>query len=286
MFTIIPPNTDNIRMPNSLVWLTVGLVLAVVLAFYLLRSFAVWKLAKKQQLDKAFLAWIPLVWIYLACKLVGKSRIFGGTFEKFALLFTIIFTLAGLMKLAYEFFAYFPIVGNFLAGNEMFIFITDASVSGGIVKPTGYKEIVEGLGIYGKEGQFVDPYIRAGLNLKVFYYAGLILDLASKVITVSLYIQIFKKYWPQHFILASVLSFMGLFPVFAFVIRNKQPIDYNEYMRNRYRGYFANGNPYGGQYRNQPPKDVPPTPFEEFADKDEIDPGDPFAEFSNKNKED
>lgn len=290
MFTLMFPDGGTAILPNGLIWATFAVAIAVILTFYALRSIALWKMAKRHGLKKAFLAWIPCVWVYVACKLVGKVHVFGKTFEKWALAFCIVFSFAEVLTLAYEFFVYFPIVGNFLAGNQMFMFASDPSVSGGLTKE-GYTEIVGGLGIYGETGKFVNPYVQAGMNikalnvsLKVIYYLGMVLDLVSLIFTVSLYVQLFKKYWPQHFIIAAVLSFMGLFPIFVFIIRNKQPIDYNEFMRQRYNTFYANGNPYGGQYRNNPPRDVPPTPFEEFADKDEIDPGDPFAEFSDKNK--
>ena len=85
--------------------------------------------------------------------------------------------------------------------------------------------------------------------------------------------------------LFSILSIFGLFGPFVFAVRNREPIDYMDYVRSRYRYY---GNPYGGgPYNNpygNPPQNQqrpPETPFSEFAERGEIDPGDPFADFSN-----
>ena len=77
---------------------------------------------------------------------------------------------------------------------------------------------------------------------------------------------------------------MGIFAPLVFVVRNIEAMDYSEYVRNRYNNMYVNGNPYGGAY-NRPPQ-APPTPFEEFAEKGEVDPGDPFAEFGSKKNND
>ena len=46
------------------------IALVVIVGLYLLRSFGLYKLAKNNGVDKAFIAWIPCVWVYTACKLV------------------------------------------------------------------------------------------------------------------------------------------------------------------------------------------------------------------------
>jgi len=286
MFTFIGINNEPVNLPNTVVWVGVAISIAIALAFYALRSIALFKMAKKRGIRKAFLAWFPLLWFFIACKLVGKVKIFGSTFEKLAVWFCLIFSLAEFLAFAYEFLIYFPVIGNFLAGNQLYIL--PAEMTTGKIR-NNCVQIWEDFEIYGRAGQYVNPYVQAGISTVIngimtgVYYASMVFDLLSIVVTLSLFVQLFKKYWPSHFVLATILSFiLGLFPIFAFVVRNKEPMDYTEFLRSRYNSFYANGNPYGGAYQNRPPQDVPPTPFEEFADKDEIDPGEPFSEFASK----
>ena len=124
---------------------------------------------------------------------------------------------------------------------------------------------------------------------------GVIVSIA----TIFLYINILRKYYPQHYIIASVFSFLGLFGPFVFSIRNRKETKYSDYIRARYGNMYGpysnpyNGNPndprygdprYGQNYREERP---PETPFKDFAERGDVDPGDPFSEFSDdKDKKD
>ena len=109
------------QIDNWIIWLYVGLSAAVVLAFYVLRSIGIYTLAKRQGLKRAILAWIPCVWVYTACKLVGETNFFGKPLAKLALLLCIVFTVGEVLSFTYEFLYNFPIVGNFLAGRELYM---------------------------------------------------------------------------------------------------------------------------------------------------------------------
>ena len=115
-----------------------------------------------------------------------------------------------------------------------------------------------------------------------------VLSFVEIFVTVTLYFNLFRKYWPARHAVAAILSIFGLFPVFAFVIRNKQPVDYQAWARARYNAYMAN-NPYarpnfmnGGQnpYANNQNTNATETPFEELNKTDSS--ADPFEEFSDK----
>lgn len=235
--------------------------LAVEVAFYVLRSIGLYVLAKKNGINNAFIAWIPFAWIYTACKLIGETKIFGWSFDKIALIAMIIFSVNGVANLLYNFFNYFPCVGYVLQGGTL--------------------TMEENIIYYGTD--FVNPYGSAAKAIDVactvIYYVNYILSLVVMVIEIFMYISLFKKFWPQHYVLASVLSAItGLFPIFVFAIRNKPATNYADYVRSRY--YYYN-EPYG---QNPPPDATKPPehPFEEFADRGEKDPGDPFSEFSDK----
>lgn len=235
--------------------------LAVEVAFYVLRSIGLYVLAKKNGINNAFIAWIPFAWIYTACKLIGETKIFGWSFDKIALIAMIIFSVNGVANLLYNFFNYFPCVGYVLQGGTL--------------------TMEENIIYYGTD--FVNPYGSAAKAIDVactvIYYVNYILSLVVMVIEIFMYISLFRKFWSQHYILASVLSAItGLFPIFVFAVRNKPATNYADYVRSRY--YYYN-EPYG---QNPPPDATksPEHPFEEFADRGEKDPGDPFSEFSDK----
>ena len=283
---------DLIPQPIPLwqIWTTVGIYLGVMLAFYVLRSIGVYILAKRQGIKCKVLAWIPCLWFYVVCKLVGKSRFFGKPIENLALLFVIIFSLSQLFGFVQSFLVNFPLVGNFLQGREILF-----AQSGLDLEAQGFFEYSSGMYV---TNDFVNPYGMGGIQtvnliLSIIGYVSMFVDLAEIVITISVYFALFRKFWPQHHVLASLLTiFLGLFAPFVFVIRKKEPVNYMEYLRSRYN-YNPYSNPYGNPYNNPNSYNNPYNngqsapkrtehPFSEFAEKDEVDPGNPFSEFSDK----
>ena len=283
---------DLIPQPIPLwqIWTTVGIYLGVMLAFYVLRSIGVYILAKRQGIKGKVLAWIPCLWFYVVCKLVGKSRFFGKPIENLALLFVIIFSLSQLFGFVQSFLVNFPLVGNFLQGREILF-----AQSGLDLEAQGFFEYSSGMYV---TNDFVNPYGMGGIQtvnliLSIIGYVSMFVDLAEIVITISVYFALFRKFWPQHHVLASLLTiFLGLFAPFVFVIRKKEPVNYMEYLRSRYN-YNPYSNPYGNPYNNPNSYNNPYNngqsapkrtehPFSEFAEKDEVDPGNPFSEFSDK----
>ena len=279
-------------MSNGLVWTAAIIRIAIFVAFYVLRAIGLYTLAKRQNQKFAYLAWIPCVWIFVAVKLIKKVRIFNYPLEKLALWFCIGFSISQILTLISTFIVYFPLVGNFLMGRDIVI----ASSEGYLMQ--GYSEWTSGIFV---GPDFVNPYGESHnffvSLLNVISYISIPFDLINTVVVIIVYINLFKCYWPQHYILAAILSVIGLFGPFVFVIRKKDPVDYMDYVRSRYNYYnypYGNpyggaprgGNPYGNQYGNpngQYSSPRPPeTPFEEFADKGEVDPGDPFDEFNDK----
>ncbi len=273
------------QISSALIWVYASISVAITLAFYFLRSFGIYTMAKKKGLNNAFLAFIPCAWVYTACKLIGNVRTFGATFSKLALTFVIIFSIGNVLNFLYQFISYFPVVGNFLVGNELYLIV---SIEQGVFDSyaqAGMNHL--GGNIY---GYVVNPYEKLGieraveLTANIIYYITVLTDLAILVITISIYINLFRKYIPNHYVLFTILSVFGIFAPLVFAVRNKAPMNYSDYLRSRYNMWYAGGNPYGGQANTGAPQ-TPPTPFEEFAEKDEIDPGDPFSNFENKSSD-
>ena len=281
----------SVTIDGSTLLVSVIIGLCVTIAFYVLRSIGIFVLAKRAGINNKFLAFIPFVWIYLACKLIGNAQIFGKSFSSLALFLCIIFSVAGFLQFAYDFLLYFPIAGNLFYGREIFMVADDE-----LAKTLGYTQTLA-RGIYGG-ADFVNPY-KSGtmivyniLNVSSYFLS--VLNIASLVIGISVYFNLFRKYWPQHYMLFGILSIFGLAAPFVFAIRNKQPINFNDYLRSRYGVYGGHyGNPYGGGYGNpynnggynqdyRTQQTPPKSPFEEFAGKGEKDPGNPFEEFDDK----
>ena len=250
------------------------LIAAFYITFYVLRSIGIYKLAKGQGVQKPFMAWIPCLWLFTACRIIGKARIFSYSAEKLAVLFTVIFTAAVLVPLVYNFLTYFPYVMYYFEGGS----ISLVSKSGGLYIECG--------------SNFVNHFDTQAVNviLKILAVFNYILRIAEIFVTVTVYIALFRKFWPEHYILAAVLSFFGLFPIFVFAIRNRQAVDFNEFIKRRYYGsgytpygngyYGGNGQNNGGE-RGTPyygnPSDGDNDPFGEFSNR----PEEPFGEFSD-----
>lgn len=245
--------------------------LLFIAAFYVLRSIGIYKLAKNQGIEKAYIAFIPCVWMFTACKIIGKARIFGYTAEKLALGACIVFSAAAIIPLAYNFLVYFPYIMYYLQGGEVSLISR-----GSLYIDTG--------------SDFINHFDTPAVNVisRILLVLRYILNIAEIFITVTVYIALFRKFWPEHYILASVLSFFGLFPIFVFAIRNRKAVDFNEYLRRRFygSGYTPYG-PYGG-YRGQGGANNPygapqgggfsdgkDEPFGEFSNR----PDEPFGEF-------
>lgn len=270
----------------------VAVVIAIVLALYVLRSIGIFTLAKRQGVKHAFLAWIPFVWLYTVCKIIGNVKTFGSSFSRLALLFTITVAIAEILTIVYNVLVYYPLFGNVLIGGKPIYLIESTETAYSYFKGLGMQEYWTG-GIF-YDATFVWPYSPStdhaiSVFSSIAYYISFILDIASVVITINVYIALFRKFWPQHFILASILSFFGLFAPFVFAIRKKDVVNYAEYMRARYgvygNPYNPNANVYGAPRQQGAQPSQPEHPFSEFAERGEVDQGDPFEEFSDKDKE-
>ncbi len=286
----------EIGKSEFLLYLVIAFVIAVL--FYTLRTIGLYSLAKKQNVKNIFLVFIPFAWIYIACKLIKNERFFNKPYQNLALIFCILFTVTGVLNLVYQILLYFPLFQYLVIDNQVAKLVLDETVS--IV---GLKEYFEGAGIFIDENYL--PYGNAldlvNKALEIIGSVSGILDLASTIITVFLYIAIFKTYWPQHYTLVSLICiFTNLFPVFIFVIRKKEPVNFNDYMRSRYNSYanqYQNPyqNPYSNNYSNgqgdngnyngynnyNPNYNTqrPDAPFNDFADENSKQPEKPFEDF-------
>ena len=268
---MIDNQAATVQVSNTLVIIFAVVTLSVILAFYALRSIGVYTLAKRKGLKFAAMAWIPLLWLYVACRVVENTQVFGISMKKCALWFGLVFAIGGALSFTYDFIKWYPIIGYYMQGGT----VTLVNAGAMIGLETG--------------SNFINPFPSTASPIMVgIYIVSNVFSLLVLVITIAMYINLFKRYWPQHYILAAVFSFLGLFGPFVFAIRKKEPIKYSDYLRSRY-GNMYYGGPYGNPYygRNPDPNapKPPETPFSEFAERGEKDPGDPFSEFDDDKKE-
>lgn len=258
------------QVANSWIYTLLGLIIGITVLFYVLRSIGLYKLAKNKGLKRAYFAWIPCLWSYTAGQLVEeKVAVFGKRIKKFALFFAIVYTTATLFTIAYYLVIYIPLVGYLIQGQG------DAIVYLGAVE--GAVEWL-GTGIY-TEPTFQNPYAFSTAFTVIKYILismTSILDILNIFFSVTMYIYIFKLYWPLHSWSALVFCILGFFPVVVFIIRNKKEVDMDAFVRQRYGANTYNnqyGNPYNANGSASAPKND--DPFGEFSSNDD----DPFSEF-------
>ncbi len=261
-------------LPDWAVILTGVLTIAIALAIYLFRSIGVYTLAKRNGVSKAWMAWFPGLWIYPVCMLVAEYRFFGRPFRNLAVLFTVLITVIEVFNLAYSFITDFPIVGYFLSGGMVYV------GEGAEVLADNIIPYWTGGGIY-VTNAIIYPYPNISLLIAILNVASTftsLLSFAEVLITLNVFIALFRKFWIQHYVVAAVMSFFGLFPFFVFAIRKNRPMDYASYIKNKYQSYYNGYNPHSGYSQNQT------SPFDEYPNKENRKNEDPFEEFSDKNR--
>ena len=212
--------------------IALAIILAVAVALYVLKSIAIYKLAKNHGIDKAFLAWIPFAWIYIPCLLVKEFLFFGTPYGKIALPVCIIFCVYGGLSIILYTLIFIPEIIYLVSGREVF-----------------YTNLVITL-------------------LEKVELIMALLGLAKTIVEINLYIVLFRKYLPQYYIVVSVVSIFGLFPIMVFLIRNKVVMSFEQYVRSM---NSTSNNTYRETSTQKPSKKD--DPFSEFGDDD------PFSDF-------
>ena len=196
---------------NGVIIASACVVFAVLLALYLLRSIGIYTLAKRNGVSHGWLAFLPAVWVYVVTKLIKEMRFFGKSYDKFALWFAIIAGVTQLISLAFYFLTYFPLVGYLLSGGTVYA----GEISEVQIKTLGLVEFWHG-DFYVLGSNFQYPYVNFWGMIKVINVIAKIsnvFDLIYVIIEVNLFITLFRKFWPNHYLLAAVFSiFLGLSP--------------------------------------------------------------------------
>ena len=288
IYYIDPVTGYGNQISVTLIWSILGVVVAILLAMYLLRSFGVYKLAKTKQVKNPWLAFIPLAWSFTIGKVVDDTAVFfGRRIKKFATWFCVIFSVSNLLAIAYFVIVYGPLIGYFLQGyghSEMGIWIIqNEEIASELIQNNNLTEYgFLGMGVFLPAGTFIFPY---GPGFKIPFYIlqilSNIMDLVNIVFEITMFTAVFRKFWPRQMWSATIFSIFGLFPIFVFVIRNKQEVKPEDLFRNAY------GNPYNNPYANTTNQNTGASKSEPFSEFGGGSNSDPFGEFSsNKNQND
>ncbi len=260
--------------------------IAFTIALYVLRSIGLYVMAKKQDLKHKKLAFVPILWVYVMAKLIGSVFILGKERKGFALTITVIFTIFELLSLTSAFLAYFPLVGYYLSGGEVAINLAE---EGAFLRELVEYPLIGEIYVQpaGTVGGLVMPYANVLAVSKVIFIFDLIAELLNLVYlfaSIFIYINLFRKYWPRHFILAVVLSILidPAFAILVFCLRKKEPMSYEEYLRSIgvrvYNPYVDGQNVNGSSHRENPNVS---NPFEDFPEE-KTTHEEPFSEFDKK----
>ena len=207
---------------------------AIWLALFILQGFGLSAMAKKRGLKKRWLAFIPFANIWYIGKIAGECNVFGQRMKR-----------GGLYTMLAQIFT------TVLCGLTIAVQV--------------YLLVVEGAPEY---DQFGFPFWvnLTGFSAVAYKFYGIsqyilpIFQLVYEVFMLILLIALYKRYAHRNYF---ILSMLALFVpvsrfIVIFVLRNRNGIDYEAYMRARHEAYmrqqqqYGGYNPYYGGYNRNP----------------------------------
>ncbi len=238
-------------------------VLAVIIALYLFRSIAIYKLGKNNGAKLYGFAFVPFAWIYVASKLIVDPTMFSKRVKRFALIMLIVFSVCTVLTLLHEILLYFPLVDYYFRGGVI-TYYEDITVAQGV-------QYFSDSGIRLETGFYL-PYSDAFVRfISVLGNFTLLTDIIKTVMLITFYFNFFRTFYPERVVPYGILSVFGFFPFTAFAIRNKKAVNYAEYMKSKYQAFYGNqnaGNSFG-------------SPFDNFGSENKGNNRTPFSGFDN-----
>ncbi len=205
-----------------------GVVIWLVL--FVLQSFGLLAMAKRLNMRNRWLAFVPFANIFYLGKIVGTCQFFGqkmknaGLYAMIAQILATILTVAYIAAEVFLIWNYQPMVTE--TGTLYWVGLT------------GFAKTVNAV-------------------YEIGMYLMSLVSLVAQILLIILMTGVFKKYSPRNYRMLSVITF--IFPlvrfIAIFVLRNREPFDYDEYMRRQREEYmrrqqqyyntYGNGGPYG-----------------------------------------
>lgn len=261
-----------------------SVALAIYLAIYLVRSFAIYKIAKNNGINHAYLAFIPFAWIWTAADACKNPNFFGKRIKRFALYMTIVFSVCWAITAVYEILTYFPLVKYWFEGGVITYYedskaLKAAYDAGGVLYFENGSIILSA----GYQLPYSNPYAMNRF-LSVLGIFSSLAQTVSSLFMIVFYVNFFRTYAPMRVLVYSIFSIFGLFPFFAIAVSRKKAVDYNAYMRERYKNIYGAGNPYAARPPYGNPYNNPyGNPYGEQRTQRKPD-NEPFSSFSGEEK--
>lgn len=235
---------------------------AIWLTLFILQGFGLSAMAKKRGLKKRWLAFMPFANIWYIGKIAGECNVFGQRMKR-----------GGLYTMLAQ--------------------ILTTVLCGLTIAAQVYLLVVEGVPEY---DQFGFPFWvnLTGFSAVAYKFYGIsqyilpIFQLVYEVFMLILLIALYKRYAHRNYF---ILSMLALFVpvsrfIVIFVLRNRNGIDYEAYMRARHEAYmrqqqqYGGYNPYYGGYNRNPYGNPYNNPYGNTQNAPKP-PEDPFGEFGN-----
>lgn len=257
---------------KSLLGAYLGCMLGVFAIYYLLRSFGLYKMAKKRGVNNPALCFVP----FYALFMISKLRSDCNALKKHSFYPIVAVSAIGLYVLC-------SVVLDSVFSLRIFVMLAEAEKT----NPSG-----------------------AYLTAEMFSYYTALSDVLSQVMSIvklvyivfmaMLYCDLYRTYAPfkakTHTTLSVLFAVITgsslLYGAFTLALSGKTAINYDEILEKR-RIYFGyGGNPYSGNdYRRnnnggQNGVDGQSDPFSDFSDNGNTDSGNPFGEFSDNHGKD
>ncbi len=236
--------------------------MAIWLSLFLLQGFGLSAMAKKRGLKKRWLAFVPFANIWYIGKIAGECNVFGQRMKR-----------GGLYTMLAQIFT------TVLCGLTIAVQV--------------YLLVVEGTPEY---DQFGFPFWvnLTGFSAVAYKFYGIsqyilpIFQLVYEVFMLILLIALYKRYSHRNYFILSILALFIPVSRFIviFVLRNRNGIDYEAYMRARHEAYmrqqqqYGGYNPYYGGYNRNPYGNPYNNPYGNTQNAPKP-PEDPFGEFEN-----
>ena len=209
--------------------LSVGLIggIALWLALFILQGVGLYVMAKNKNVEKGWLAFVPIANVYLIGKLVGDCDVFGHKVKRLGL---------------------YTMIAQALC----------AVVCFSVIWAELYLYAVEGTPILGEESGIPFWTDLSGFSLKVAKYYDIssfivsIIVLIYEIMFFLLLTGLYKQYYPQNYFFLSMLALLvPISPYIAiFALRKRKAINYEAYIQQRREAFFRRQQQYRNMYGN------------------------------------
>lgn len=310
MYVII--DNEVVSGTGALIGVLVAMVVAF-LALYLLLSFGFYTMAKRRNIAKPYLAFVPFARWLIGGKIVKKAVLFGKVTEKIGLVVAITIGVTVLFNILNTVLSYSVFFDGLLSGEVIVINAVESASTAEMlfVMPlTELKNMVSPSGVLLGTLPQIYSYETLATNMpkwisvlsNVSFYFNMFISIAHVFVMFAFWSAFYRLYKPNSIFMYTIVSalvpyffpFFEIAGIFVFIFRNREEINIEEMMRNIYRaqGYT---NPYNNPYENNANnQDFDPygrnsagngyakpnqndNPFDEFDGKNDNSSDDPFA---------